>query len=59
MFIFVGVLTELIVRVQVENVGYLALVNGLCECAHKNNYGIIPSHVDYQHDEYSRVVRIY
>ena len=50
--IFVGVLTELIVRVQVENIGYLALVVCLSECVHKNNYETIPSHVDYQQDEY-------
>ena len=57
--IFVNVLTKLIVRVQMEDVGYLALVNGLCECVCKNNYEIIPSHIDHQHDEHSRVVRIY
>ena len=57
--IFLGVLTKLIVRVQVENVGYFALVNCLSECVHKYDYEIIPSHIDYQYDEYSRLVRIY
>ena len=46
-------------RVQVENIGYLALVNCLSECVHENNYKTIPSHVDYQHVDYSRFVCIY
>ena len=53
--IFVGVLTELVVRVQAEKIGYLALVNYLSECNHRNHYEIY--HIDYLHDEYSR--RIY
>ena len=57
--IFVGVHTKLIVRVQVENIGYLALMNCLSECIHKNNYKRVPSHIHYQHDQYARLVRIY